>query len=283
MLKIKTPAKINLVLEVLGKRPDGYHEIKSIMQSIGLYDELSFENADVIKFECDEYIHGDNLVTRAAAMLKNSYNYGRGANIKLKKNIPLSGGLGGGSSDAAATLIGLNHLWKLGLSKINLLELASKLGSDVPFFIHKGTALIEGRGEKISLLPCVKSYWAVLMIPAGDAMEKKTAAMYSRLVPEDFTDGRRVIKTVDKIINNGRLDMTLLFNAFDQAARDNLPEVEAGFTRFLEAGARHVHVAGSGPVLFTLVEDKHTAEKLVGSLRSVDREGKYLTCQFTDK
>ena len=148
MLTVYAPAKINLVLEVLGKDND-YHRISSIVQSIDLCDVLNVQLDEEIGFECDEpSLKRDNLVTRAATLLKESTKCSLGARIELRKHIPWGVGLGGGSSDAAATLLALNELWGLGLPLSELVHLASKLGSDVPFFIHKGTALVEGKGRK---------------------------------------------------------------------------------------------------------------------------------------
>jgi len=148
MLTVYAPAKVNLVLEVLGKDND-YHQISSIVQSIDLCDVLNFQLDEEVCFECDvPSLKRDNLVTQAATLLKESTKCSLGTRIELRKHIPWDVGLGGGSSDAAATLLALNELWGLGLPLSELVRLASKLGSDVPFFIHKGTALVEGKGEK---------------------------------------------------------------------------------------------------------------------------------------
>src|SRR4030043_1892880 len=151
MLKYLAPAKINLVLEVLSKRADGYHEIRSLIQAINLCDVFSFELADETSFECTEpsLQTSDSLVVQAAELLRKVGGYNKGAKIKLEKRIPWGAGLGGGSSDAAATLSALNRLWNLKLTISDLIEPAARLGSDVPFFIYGGTALIEGRGERV--------------------------------------------------------------------------------------------------------------------------------------
>jgi len=284
MYRLKTPAKINLVLEVTGKRPDGYHEIKSIIQAIDMYDEMSFEHAPSLEFEYNiPGLKPNNLITRAAQLLKDASGYRSGAIIRLKKGIPVSGGLGGGSSDAAATLKGLTHLWKLGLDEAALMELAARLGSDVPFFIHGGTAFAEGRGEVITRLPALTGYWVVFLMPDGKPVENKTAAMYSKLTPSDYTDGSSALKMASAIRENNRLDMSLLFNVFNLVAGESIPGVAEGFSRMAEAGATHVHLAGSGPTVFTLTEDKRKAEKMIYSLKRLDALGSYLLCQFTDK
>src|SRR4030042_180950 len=155
MIPLKAYAKINLTLEALSKRPDGYHEIASVRQATSLADTLTFEPAETLDFNCDvpELQTGDNLVLKAARLLKEISGYKKGARINLTKKIPLAAGLGSGSTDAAATLVGLNKLWGLNLSRAKLLELAAKLGSDVPFFLYGGTALAQERGEQGTPLP----------------------------------------------------------------------------------------------------------------------------------
>jgi 4-diphosphocytidyl-2-C-methyl-D-erythritol kinase len=174
MLTVYAPAKINIVLEVLGKHND-YHRISSIVQSIDLCDVLDFQPDEEVRFECDEPgLKRDNLVTRAATLLKASTKCGLGARIELRKHIPWGVGLGGGSSDAAAVLLALNELWGLELPLSELVYLASKLGSDVPFFIHKGTALVEGKGEKVTPLPSLPSTCFVLLVPPLPKISDKT-------------------------------------------------------------------------------------------------------------
>ena len=147
---VEAPAKVNLTLEVLGKRHDGYHDIASVMQTISLFDTLTFTPADNVKVSSNVSVlnNKDNLVYRAAVLLKDEIGVSEGADIRLDKGIPLDAGLGGGSSDAAAALLGLDRLWGLGLLKTQLKDLAARLGSDVPFFLRGGSALVEGRGER---------------------------------------------------------------------------------------------------------------------------------------
>jgi 4-diphosphocytidyl-2-C-methyl-D-erythritol kinase len=161
VLRLKAYAKVNLVLEVLGRRADGYHEIASVMQTIGLYDVLTFEAAGEIEFSCSTpgLQEDNNLVGSAARALRQATGKKAGARIVLEKKIPRTAGLGGGSSDAAAALKGLNRLWGLGLTPEKLAEIAAGIGSDVPFFIYGGTCLVEGRGESITPLPDIKKAW----------------------------------------------------------------------------------------------------------------------------
>ncbi|MFH1776194.1 MAG: 4-(cytidine 5'-diphospho)-2-C-methyl-D-erythritol kinase, partial [Candidatus Omnitrophota bacterium] len=155
MLIIEAPAKLNLTLEVLGKRPDGYHEIRSVMQTVNLHDTLIFRHAGgvAVSSNSPEWKPEESLVSRAVSLVQSAIGCSRGAAIEVEKHIPLVAGLGGDSSDAAAALRGLNQLWELDLSQRKLLELAAQMGSDVPFFIDGGTALAEGRGEMLTPLP----------------------------------------------------------------------------------------------------------------------------------
>jgi 4-diphosphocytidyl-2-C-methyl-D-erythritol kinase len=152
-ISLKAPAKINWFLSVLDKRDDGYHNIVSPMQCVDLYDMLTFEEAEDIHLSSDLNIPAEgNLVYKAAALLKRSSSYKFGARIELQKNIPVAAGLGGGSSDAAYTLMGLNRLWGLNFDRKALMDLAAEIGSDVPFFLAGTFSLIEGRGEKVTAM-----------------------------------------------------------------------------------------------------------------------------------
>ncbi|GAI27125.1 unnamed protein product, partial [marine sediment metagenome] len=175
MLTGLAPAKINLVLEVLGKRDDGYHEIRSLVQTISLYDVLSFELAEGISLDCTEpsLQSPDNLAIQAARLLREVSGSEKGVKIGLEKRIPWGAGLGGGSSDAAAVLLALNKLWGLDLTTSGLVGLGAKLGSDVPFFIYKGTALVEGRGERVTPLSASLPGWFVLLLPPLPQMPGK--------------------------------------------------------------------------------------------------------------
>ena len=159
-------AKINLTLEILGKRADGYHEVRTVMQTVGLADRLEVTAAADLSFTCSDpaLATPDNLVYRAARLLQAEYAVRTGAALRLEKRIPVAAGLGGGSSDAAATIVALNRLWNLQLSLTEQRRLAAALGSDVPFFLTGGTALATGRGERITPLPPLPQYWVVLVL-----------------------------------------------------------------------------------------------------------------------
>ena len=168
MVTINAPAKINLTMEVLAKRADGYHEIRSVIQSIRLSDTLTFRESENMELRCTYpgWFAGLSLVSKATELIRESTGRYEGAIIEVEKHIPLMAGLGGDSSDAAAVLIGLDRLWEMKLSDNELATLAAKLGSDVPFFLHGGTALMEGRGEKITPLPALPRHYIVLVNPA---------------------------------------------------------------------------------------------------------------------
>src|SRR5512135_3454148 len=163
---IKAPAKINWFLFIKGKRDDGYHDITSLMQCVSLYDVLSFEDADEIECVSDlDLAAEENLVYKAAVLLKKSVSYRGGARIVLEKNIPLAAGLGGGSSDAAQTLIGLKKLWGLDLGEEEMMELGSAIGSDVPFFIRGPFSVVQGRGEIVKRLKTEGSVALLIVKP----------------------------------------------------------------------------------------------------------------------
>jgi len=264
MTDVKAPAKINLTLEVLAKRPDGFHEIRSVIQTIDLYDTLRFRSNRGLRFSCDnpDFIVEESLVSRAAAMLQEAGGFSGGATIDIKKRIPLVAGLGGDSSDAAAVLSGLNKLWKLRLSPLELVELASRLGSDVPFFIYGGTVLVEGRGEKLKALPPLPKRWVVLLVPPFSRMAEKTRKLYTGLKSSHYTDGQITEKLV-KALNEGReFKPSMLFNTFENVAFELFPGLETYKEHFIKLGAYNVHLAGSGPALFAMLDDKMQAENL---------------------
>jgi 4-diphosphocytidyl-2-C-methyl-D-erythritol kinase len=267
MLTVYAPAKVNLVLEVLGKDND-YHRISSIVQSIDLCDVLSFDLSGEVCFDCDvpELKH-DNLVTKAATLLKESSECGLGARIELRKHIPWGVGLGGGSSDAAATLLALNDLWGLGLQLSELVRLALKLGSDVPFFIHKGTALVEGKGEKVTPLPSLPVTCFVLLVAPLPKIPDKTKQMYGNLRVADFTGGESVQRALSSLGKGKPLDRSLMFNVFERIAFEFFPRLGKYREIMEEAGAPGVCLAGSGPCLFTVSSNKEEAGELFSRLK----------------
>ena len=175
--------------------------------------------------------------------------------------IPIAAGLGGGSSDAAAALRSLNDLWALELSTTRLAELASQLGSDVPFFLRGGTALATGRGELLESLPTPEGQWLVLVSP-DIRLPGKTPALYGRLGPDDFTDGSETAKLADALRGGGVLPEECMANAFERVADDAFPGLDRHRNAMLEAGAERVHLSGSGPSLFALVRSKSAGDAL---------------------
>jgi len=276
MLTVYAPAKINLVLEVLGKHND-YHRISSIVQSIDLCDVLDFQPDKGIYFECDEpSLKGDNLVTRAATLLKESTKCSLGTRIELRKHIPWGVGLGGGSSDAAATLLALNELWGLRLPLSELVPLASKLGSDVPFFIHKGTALVEGKGGKVTPLPSLPSTCFVLLVPPLPKISDKTKQMYNHLDAAYFTEGQFVQQALSSLRQGKAIDPGLMFNVFEKVAFDFFSGLDKYRKTLEEAGAVGVYLAGSGPCLFTFFSEEKQAKVI-----SLNLIGQGLECYLT--
>jgi len=268
MLTVKAPAKINLTLEVLNQRPDGYHEIRSLIQTIDLCDSLSFSLSDDIEFSSDnpDFVPEESLVSRAAALLRQTTGCSKGARIEIGKRIPLTSGLGGDSSGAAATLSGLNKLWQLGLSLAELLELAPRLGSDVAFFVYGGTALVEGRGERVTPLPPLPHRWVVLLMPPLPRIPEKTRQLYASLKSGHYTDGQITEKLVKALHERRGLKPSLLFNTFENVALDRFSGLSVAREHFIKLGAPFVHLAGSGPTLYTLLDDKSRAEELCSLL-----------------
>ncbi|MDO8615755.1 MAG: 4-(cytidine 5'-diphospho)-2-C-methyl-D-erythritol kinase [Dehalococcoidia bacterium] len=257
------PAKINWTLEVLGPRADGYHEVRTVMQTLDLGDELEFRAADAISLTVSGPLTAaeDDLALRAARLLRDEAAPGRGAAVHLSKRVPVGCGLGGGSADAAAVLRALSRLWETGWDEERLLPLAARLGSDVAFFLYGGTALAAGRGERITPLPDAPEAWLVLLAPAL-GIPGKTRLMYESLQPSDFTDGSRSEALVERLRHGRPLEPSLLHNAFERAAVAVFEGQGPRRQALLEAGARAVHLAGAGPALFALTSGEAEARAI---------------------
>ena len=264
MLTVVAPAKLNLTLEVLAKRRDGFHEIRSVIQAINLCDSLHFQLSQNNEFRSGMpgWLAEESLVSQAASLLQETTGCTKGAAIEVEKRIPLMSGLGGDSSDAAAVLRGLDQLWELGLSKKELLELAPQLGSDVSFFLYGGTALAEGRGERITPLPSLPHTWVVLVVPSVSRSPGKTQRLYASLEASHYTDGQITERLVEALRAGGELTPSLLFNAFESVTFARSSELSVYREHIVKTGATNVHLAGSGPTLFTPVEDRTEAEDL---------------------
>jgi 4-diphosphocytidyl-2-C-methyl-D-erythritol kinase len=269
LLTVLAPAKLNLTLEVLAERPDGFHEIRSVIQTINLCDRLNFQPGQDVKFKSSspDFVPEKSIVSRTASLLQEATKCPKGATIEVSKRIPLVSGLGGDSSDAAAVLRGLNTLWGLGLSIQELLELASRLGSDVPFFIRGGTALVEGRGEIVAPLPPLPHMWVVLIMPSVPRLPEKTKQLYSSLTANHYTDGQITQKLVTEIKAGKELRPSLLFNTFENVVFNRSSEVNVYREHIAKLSVTDVHLAGSGPALFTLIKDRAQAEKTCDNLQ----------------
>ena len=267
ILKLPAFAKLNWMLKVLGRRPDGYHQIETVLQTISLYDSLSFgRSADTdITFTCDDPdLPGDrsNLVSRAAHALKSRYSVSDGAQIHLEKRIPVGSGLGGGSSDAAIALKGLNHIWNLQLSKDQLSEVAAQLGADVPFFLYGGTALGLGSGTEIQPLADAPDKVLLVLMPNTKV---STKSAYDSLNAPSLTTVNR-----DTILSSSRrpADFDLSYpyglkNDFESVVFRSNPEIERAKAALVKAGARHALLAGSGASVFGLFDSQESQERAI--------------------
>lgn len=260
-------AKINLCLEIIGKRSDNYHDITSVMQMVDLYDTLDFYEADGLTVESDDpalaSANENNLVTRAARLLIEEAGVVRGAKIVLHKRIPIAAGLGGGSSDAAAALRGLSELWGVRPGADGLLHLAERLGSDVPFFLKGPTALVEGRGERVTRVPPPPAGWVVLVCPRYD-LNDKTRQLYGSLGRQDMTDGLVTRRLIAALVDGEFPRSDLMYNAFERAAGTVFGGLDRVRQAMHQASGRDVHLSGSGPTLFVLypARDESMAHKL---------------------
>ncbi len=265
------PAKVNLWLRVLGRRPDGYHEIETILQTIDLADRLILEEAEAgIRLECsDPRLSCDesNLVYQAAKLLR-SLAPDRGAHIYLEKNIPWQAGLGGGSSDAAAALRGLNRLWELGLATEDLLPMASSLGSDVSFFLTGGTAVATGRGENIRTLPLQLNLALVLIKPpfglSTPQVYSQWAASLAHLPAYSLSDWLVALPRA----NIEELGL-LLHNDLEEPAFRLQPQL-AEVKRQLQAAGFPTLLSGSGSCLFALLPNTE-GSSASGNLSTIRR------------
>jgi len=241
-IKLKANAKINLFLDILNKRKDGYHNIRTIFQEISLTDEIYVrEIKNGIKIFCAHPkvpTNKTNLVYKAADLLKKHSGIKKGILIKIKKNIPVGGGLGGGSSDAAAVLKGLNKLWNLKLTKNQLAGIGKKIGADVPFFIYGGRCLGEGIGAQLTPLKIRKTEWYVLVKPPFE-ISTKNAYAYLRLTKTRKTD------KIKKCVN--RLEDVVI---------PLYPEIKKIKDLLTESGAEFSLMSGSGSCVFGFVKNK---------------------------
>ncbi|PEB16489.1 4-(cytidine 5'-diphospho)-2-C-methyl-D-erythritol kinase [Bacillus toyonensis] len=268
-LLVKAPAKINLSLDVLGKRQDGYHEVKMIMTTIDLADRLELMELAEDRIEIlshNRYVPDDqrNLAYQAAKLLKEKFNVKKGVSITIEKTIPVAAGLAGGSSDAAATLRGLNKLWNLGLTIDELAELGSEIGSDVSFCVYGGTAIATGRGERIEHIKTPPSCWVILAKPH---IGVSTADVYGNLKLNRVTHPN-VDKMVD-VINAGdyRGICDTVGNVLEDVTFKMHPEVARIKAQMKRFGADAVLMSGSGPTVFGLVHHDSRMHRIYNGLK----------------
>jgi 4-diphosphocytidyl-2-C-methyl-D-erythritol kinase len=262
-------AKINLSLRVGGKRADGYHDLETTLQTISLHDTLTMSSLDDahIVLSCDDRrlpTNDENLVMRAAKALQSRFESAKGARIRLQKRIPMLAGLGGGSSDAAATLIGLARLWELNATKRDLASIGADLGADVPFFLDGGTARATGIGHQIESLPDINEKFLLVIKPNASI---STADAYKALDERSLTSQNAKIilstseanKVFDKFAN--------LTNDFEAVVFDQEPEIRRAKNALLKAGAISALLAGSGSAVFGIFDGEDAQRRAIQAIK----------------
>lgn len=268
-LILKSPAKINLALKVVGKRKDGYYDIETIFQMISIYDILTFRMNNlgiVLKTNKNELpVDETNLVVKAAKLLQHETGTSKGAKIFLEKNIPIGAGLGGGSSNAAYTLIGLNELWELDLKKKDIARLAIKLGSDVPFFLSGPVAIGKGRGEILTPLKIYKNLFVVVVFPN---IFISTGSVYKEL-NLGLTSNSKDINILPILLKEGRIaDLgSCLYNDLETVVFKEYPDILEIKRKLVNLGAVGALVSGSGSSVFGLFLQPEPAREAVERLK----------------
>lgn len=283
-ITIKAPAKINLTLDVVGERPNGYHDLRMIMQTIDLYDELTIMHtgSPEIRLTMDKELPDsipakENLVCKAARLIQKQYKLPYGFQIDLKKNIPAAAGLGGGSADCAATLLGINHLCGLSLTKEELCELGVTLGADVPFCIKQGTMLSEGIGEILTPLPSLPPLWTLLIKPDFSI---STAYIYQNLYWKRLGYHPDNARAVDAISRQDVIALAQnLSNVLETVAFAEHPELAELKDFFLKNGAIGSLMSGSGPTTYGLYQDEILARIAYKTAKEKYPDYEILLCQ----
>lgn len=265
----KAAAKINLSLDVLGKRPDGYHEVKMIMTTVDLYDRVEcYEegNTGIKILSTAAFVPEDerNLAYQAADLIMKRFNIKTGLTIKITKNIPVSAGLAGGSSDAAATIRALNRLWKLNLSTKEMMDIGSEIGSDVAFCVVGGTAIATGRGEIIEPIDTPPSCWVILAKPT---VSVSTAETYRALKLDHIThpNVEGMIEAIKE--HNYEGICQLLGNVLETVTMSRVPSIAQIKNQMVHLGADGVLMSGSGPTVFGLTQYESRVHRIYNSLR----------------
>ena len=279
MVTVEANAKINLTLDILGKRPDGFHEVAMVMQSIGLHDTLTMEKTtgrieltiNVPWLKADE----KNLAWRAAELVRQEYGLEGGVRIELTKRIPIAAGLAGGSADAAAVLKGMNELYDLQMSTQKLCELGARLGSDIPFCIMGGTMLATGRGEVLTRLSDMPETWVVLAKPRISVSTAWAYQNYDEQGAERHPDNALV---EEKIISQDLKAMApLLCNVLESVTIKKYDVIDRYKRLMMEKGALVSMMSGSGPTVFGLMAKKSEALRVAGFLRHVTKADVFVT------
>jgi 4-diphosphocytidyl-2-C-methyl-D-erythritol kinase len=253
-------AKVNLALSVLGRRTDGYHDIQTIFQTINIGDELEFQDAPQLELHCenlDGVLPENNLVWKAAALFIGALGLKRGVSISLRKKIPAGAGLGGGSGNAAAALLGLRRFWSIDIPDSKLYSLAASLGSDVPFFLSGGIALGSGRGEKISHLPDPPSQHLVVIFPG---IHVSTAEAYRslKLGLTSSTKDHRIQRFCGQV-NEGKICLAEIFNDFEASILSAYPPIMEAKSFLKSRGSAATLLSGSGSSVFGFFSDEESA------------------------
>ena len=262
-MKLRAYAKINLGLDVLRRREDGYHDVKMIMQTIQMYDMLEMEKSEKPGIHLTtnlSYIpvNENNLVYKAAKLLMNQYGIEEGITINLNKFIPVAAGMAGGSSDAAATLVGVNKMFQLGLTRQQLMELGVKIGADVPYCVMRGTALAEGIGEKLTVLPPMPPCYVLIGKP-GISVSTKFVYTNLNLGPDTHhPDIDGMIQALEKRDLYGITDR--MENVLEKVTIPEYPVIETIKNHMKVHGAVNAMMSGSGPTVFGIFDDKEKAE-----------------------
>lgn len=271
MLKRFAPAKINLSLDVTAKRPDGYHEVDMVMQSIDLADEIYLsanDRGDIVIDVSEPRVPSDrrNLAWRAAELLQQTAGVSHGVTIRIEKKIPMAAGLAGGSSDAAAVLTGLNEMWKLGLSKAELMDLGLKLGADVPFCIDGQTSRAQGIGER---LRAVRSRLSCPVLIVTPDIEVSTAWVYQHLDLKQIQRHPQMEKVLEAI-ETGNLDELSCNwgNVLENVVLSAFPIVAELKHKLTECGMKHILMSGSGPTVFVLDPAVEAVERFIATAPS---------------
>lgn len=273
-MELKAFAKINLSIDVCGVREDGYHEVRMIMQSIGLYDVLEFNaRENDIKIYCtNPLVPNDrrNIVYKVLELIKKTYEISGGMEVNIDKRIPVAAGLAGGSADAAAAILAANKLWNIGMDYEKMVSIGKQVGADIPFCLEGGTALAEGIGEKITKLPPVKGIYIVLAKPP---IYVSTREVYKNLKLDEIVehpDIDMMIKAIRE--NNIRYVANNMVNVLETVTIKKYPVIDEIKRIMVEFGSMGSIMSGSGPSVFGIFETKEDAEKCYNRLSDYIKE-----------